>query len=218
MNHKKFDFRTAYIDLLLNVLTGIIFLFAITTMMIQAKKQQDEGVKKDAQYIITATWDPKVDCDVDLWVQDPNGDYVFFDRKDYGVMHLERDDMGGKNDVIRDKDSNVIGVVGKNEENWVLRGIIPGEFYVSVHLYSCRYPNSNPMQALPMAMNTEVDLPVKIELFRINPKYVSVTSETVVLRKIWDEETAFNFVLNADGAVESTNRDIHKLVRDKSQQ
>lgn len=217
MNHKKFDFRTAYIDLLLNVLTGIIFLFAITTMMIQAKKQ-DEGVRKDAQYIITATWDPKVDCDVDLWVQDPNGDYVFFDRKDYGVMHLERDDMGSKNDILRDNNGEIVGILEKNEENWVLRGIIPGEFYVSVHLYSCRYPNFNPMQALPMSINTPVELPVKVELFRINPKYVSVISETIVLHNIWDEETAFNFVLATDGSVESTNRDIHKLVRDKKQE
>jgi hypothetical protein len=217
MNHKKFDFRTAYIDLLLNVLTGIIFLFAITTMMIQAKKQ-NEGIKKDAQYVIIATWDPKVDCDVDLWVQDPNGDYVFFNRRDFASMHIERDDMGRKNDTIRDKDNNVIGIVDKNEENWVLRGIVPGEFYVSVHLYSCRYPNLNPLQAFAMALKTPVDLPVKVELIKLNPTYKSIITETVTLRKIWDEETPFNFVLNSDGSVESTNRDIHKLVKQEKQQ
>lgn len=213
MNHKKFDFRTAYIDLLLNVLTGIIFLFAITTMMIQAKKQ-DEGVKKDAQYIIVADWDPNVDCDVDLWVQDPNGDAVFFNRKDFDIMHLERDDMGARNDVIRDKKGKVISIIMKNQETWVLRGIVPGEFLVSVHLYSCRVPGLDPLKNLVMAMSTPVNLPVKVTLIKLNPTYSVIVEETVILERVWDEVTPFNFVLNDNGGIESVNRDIHKLVRE----
>lgn len=214
MNHKKFDFRTAYIDLLLNVLTGIIFLFAITTMLIQVKKQ-DEGVKKDAQYVINAEWDPELDCDVDLWVQDPNGEVVYFDRKDFDVMHLERDDLGAVNDVIRDTHGRVHSIIKKNQETWVLRGIVPGEFYVSVHLYSCRYPGKDPLTNLAMALMTPVDLKVKIELIRLNPSYALVTAETVNIHKIWDEVTAFNFILTPDGLVESVNRDQHRLVRVK---
>lgn len=213
MNHKKFDFRTAYIDLLLNVLTGIIFLFAITTMLIQVKKQ-DEGVKKDAQYIVIADWDPNVDCDVDLWVQDPNGDAVFFNRKDFDIMHLERDDMGSRNDVIRDKKGKVVSIILKNQETWVLRGIVPGEFLVSVHLYSCRVPGLDPLKNMAMALLTPVNLSVKVSLIKLNPTYSVIAEETVVLEKIWDEITPFNFVLNDSGGIESVNHDIHKLVRD----
>jgi hypothetical protein len=212
MRHKLFDFRTAYIDLLLNVLTGIIFLFIITTMMIQTKKQ-DEGVKKDAQYIINVEWDPNVDCDVDIWVQDPNGQAVFFNRRDFDIMHIERDDMGHKNDFIKDSNGRITGTTKDNKETWVLRGVIPGEYYVSIHLYSCRYPDANPLTALSMALKTQMNLPVKVEFIRLNPYYDLIITETVVLRKIWDEITPFNFTLAANGDVVSIDKTQHRLVR-----
>lgn len=216
MNHKKFDFRTAYIDLLLNVLTGIIFLFVLTTMMIQMKKQ-DEGVKKDAQYVINATWDPELDCDIDLWVQDPNGGVVYFDRKDFDIMHLERDDLGARNDTIRGSDGKLRSIIKKNQETWVLRGVIPGEFYVSIHLYACRYPGPDPLTNRSIPLLTKMDVKVNVELIRLNPVYTSVISQSVVLEKIWDEVTPFNFVIDADGRTVSTNRDQHRLIQLRKQ-
>jgi hypothetical protein len=209
MRHKQFDFRTAYIDLLLNVLTGIIFLFLLTTMMIQTKKQ-DEGIKKDAQYVIMAEWSPDMDCDVDLWVQDPNGEAVSFNRKDFGVMHLERDDMGLRNDVIRDPAGRVVSQVNTNGETWVLRGIIPGEFLVTLHLYSCRY-SADVFKAMPIGAPT--NLPVKVELIKLNPDYQVLLSETIVLSRVWQELTAFNFTLSADGTLIASDTVQHRLVR-----
>lgn len=213
MKHKQFDFRTAYIDLLLNVLTGIIFLFLLTTLMIQSKTQ-DEGIKKDAQFTIVAEWSPDLDCDVDLWVQDPAGNAVWFNRKDMGIMHLERDDMGTKNDVLKDKAGNVVGEVKNNSETWVLRGKMAGEFYVTVHLYSCRYDKLN---FLPMPVGAPVNVPVKIELVKLNPSYKILLTEEVVLRKVWEEQTAFNFTLDADGNLEASDRTQHRLVRAREQ-
>lgn len=213
MRHKQFDFRTAYIDLLLNVLTGIIFLFLLTTMMIQSKKQ-DEGIKKDAQYVIVAEWPENVDCDVDLWVQDPNGNAVWFNRKDFDIMHLERDDLGFRNDVVKDQAGNIVAEVNKNSETWVLRGIMPGEFYVSVHLYSCRF---NKLNFIPMPLGSRVDLPVKVELVKLNPNYSVLATEKVTLNKIWDETTPFNFTLDANGALVSIDKTQHRLVRIQEQ-
>lgn len=209
MNHKKFDFRTAYIDLLLNVLTGIIFLFLLTTMMIQSKKQ-DEGIKKDAEFVIVAEWPVDMDCDVDLWVQDPNGEAVWFNRKDLDVMHLERDDMGLRNDVVKDRAGNVIGQVNKNAETWVLRGIMEGEFYVSVHLYSCRF---SMVGFIPMPIGYRVDVPVKVELIKLNPSYRVLATEEIRLTKVWEEQTAFNFTLDSSGNMVSSDRTQHRLVR-----
>lgn len=215
MRHKQFDFRTAYIDLLLNVLTGVIFLFILTTLMINPKKE-DSGVKKDAQFIINAVWSPDVDCDVDLWVQDPTGEVVYFDRKEYNLMHIERDDLGIRNDLWIDSNGKVISQIKDNQETWVLRGVMPGEFYVSVHLYSCRYAGMNPLSALSMALNSKVDLPVKIELIKINPNVQTIVTENVVLQKIWDEATAFNFTLDASGNVTSFDRVEHRIVRNRT--
>lgn len=213
MRHKQFDFRTAYIDLLLNVLTGIIFLFLLTTMMIQSKKQ-DEGIKRDAQYVIVAEWPDGMDCDVDLWVQDPNGNAVWFNRKDYDMMHLERDDLGFRNDFVKDKAGNIIAEVKKNSETWVLRGLMPGEFYVSVHLYSCRFDN---LSFMPMPLGFPVEVPVKVELVKLNPNYKVLVTESVTLRKIWEETTPFNFTLDANGDFVSTDKTQHRLVRVQDQ-
>lgn len=213
MRHKQFDFRTAYIDLLLNVLTGIIFLFLLTTMMIQSKKQ-DEGIKKDAQYVIVAEWPDDMDCDVDLWVQDPNGNAVWFNRKDFDIMHLERDDLGFRNDVVKDRAGNIVAEVNKNSETWVLRGVMPGEFYVSVHLYSCRFSKLN---FIPMPLGSRVELPVKVELVKLNPNYSVLATEKVTLSKIWDETTPFNFTLDANGSLVSIDKTQHRLVRIQDQ-
>lgn len=209
MKHKQFDFRTAYIDLLLNVLTGIIFLFLLTTLMIQSKKQ-DEGIKRDAQYVIVAEWAHDVDCDVDLWVQDPSGEAVWFNRKDFGVMHLERDDLGFRNDFMIDSSGRVVAQVDKNSETWVLRGIVPGEFLVTLHLYSCRL-GTDSFRAMPI--DSPVDLPVKVELVKLNPNYEILISQTVDLKRVWQELTAFNFVLDSDGRLVSHDTVQHRLVR-----
>ena len=209
MRHKQFDFRTAYIDLLLNVLTGIIFLFLLTTMMIQSKKQ-DEGIKRDAQYVIVAEWAPNLDCDVDLWVQDPSGEAVWFNRKDFGVMHLERDDMGFRNDFIKDPSGRIISQVDKNSETWVLRGIVPGEFLVTLHLYSCRYSSD---AFKPMPINASIEVPVKVELIKLNPNYEVLLSETVKIERVWQELTAFNFTLDSNGILISHDNIQRRLVR-----
>lgn len=213
MRHKQFDFRTAYIDLLLNVLTGIIFLFLLTTLMIQAKKQ-DEGIKKDAEYVIVAEWPVDMDCDVDLWVQDPNGNAVSFNRKDFEMMHLERDDLGFRNDYVKDSAGNIVSEVNKNSETWVLRGIMSGEFYVSVHLYSCRFTK---VSFVPMPIGYPVEVPVKVELIKLNPSYKVLETEKVTFSRVWEELTPFNFTLAPDGNLVSTDRTQHRLVRAKEE-
>jgi len=47
MSHRKFDFRTAYIDLLINLLTGTVVLFILTTLLIAPISKNTEGIKKN---------------------------------------------------------------------------------------------------------------------------------------------------------------------------
>lgn len=185
----------------------------MTTMLISSKKQ-DEGIKKDAEYVINAVWPSDMDCDVDLWVQDPNGNAVWFNRKDLDIMHLERDDMGLRNDIVKDRAGNVIGSVNKNGETWVLRGIMSGEFYVSVHLYSCRFQK---VSFVPMPIGYPVEVPVTVELIKLNPSYRLLVTEKVTFQRVWEEITPFNFTLGPDGELVSTDKTQHKLVVEKQQ-
>lgn len=205
MRHKKFDFRTAYIDLLLNVLTGIIFLFVLTTMMIQPKKTED-GPKRNAEFLIVAEWNDESNCDVDLWVQDPLNNIAWFQAKDVGLMHLERDSLGYFNNRILNKDGTVKYQVIENKETTVIRGIVPGEYTVNAHLYGCR--NDKSMFFLRQEMN----LPVKITLIKLNPSFRSVFTKSVVIKKIWDEETFFNFELDETGNVKQITENYKKLM------
>jgi len=201
LRHKKFDFRTAYIDLLLNVLTGVIFLFILTTLMIQpVKKNNQEGPKRDAQFIVTATWGNTVDCDVDLWVQDPLGNIAWFQQKDIGLMHLERDDLGSKNSILFDKLTGKVYTVPNHGETWVLRGIVPGMYTVNLHLYSCHTAIGG---ALMMLLKTPVEVPVSVDLTKVNPNVELIQHKDVVLQHVWEEQTVFNFTINEFGNVES---------------
>lgn len=216
MKHKKFDFRTAYIDLLLNVLTAIIFLFMLSTLLIQVKvKKENEGVKRDAQYVINATWDTKLDCDVDLWVRDPNGNVVNFQKKDSGLMHIERDDLGFFNDIITEMTQSLFDKNANknlnNQETWVLRGITAGEYTVNLHLYSCR------IEGKALGLGEPFPVKVDVELIRLNPRYLLTHKEIITIEKIWQQVTVMNFTLNADGDVINTNKNFVSLVKAKQQ-
>ena len=208
MKHKKFDFRTAYIDVLLNVLTGIIFLFILTTLMIQPQKKQDEGIKKNAEYIMNVEWHKDIDCDVDVWVQDPANNVVYFQQRDKGIMHLERDDLGFRNDIVSVVPGNTINVI-ENRETWVLRGIVPGIYTVNVHLYGCR------IDGVAVMMGQDYNVPVMVELFKINPKYTLVTKKEVILNKVWEEISVMNFQLDTNGNVTNITNDYKQLVKSK---
>jgi len=209
MRHKKYDFRTAFIDLLINVLTGMVFLFMITTLMIQAKvKPQDEGIKKDAQYIIQISWPNNINCDVDIWVRDPENRVVSYQAKDVGVMHLERDDLGWVNDLmsyLKLQPSQQLN----NSETWVLRGKMAGKFTVNLHLYSCAVDDK------PVPLGQPFEVPVYMELTQLNPNIQKVITRTVTLKKIWDEVTAFNFVLDGRNQLVNVTEEQVDLVKER---
>ena len=93
------------------------------------------NVELNAEFIITMKWPKKAEDDVDLWVRDPLGNTAGFKSKDVGLMSLDRDDLGGANDTVIGADGKAIKVYN-NEEHMTIRGIIPGEYIVNVHLYA----------------------------------------------------------------------------------
>ena len=141
-NHKKFDFRTAYIDLLINLLTGTVVLFILTTLLIAPITKNNEGIKKNADYIITLEWPEAVDCDVDLWVRDPLNNIVSYKIPESGLMYFERDDMGKRRSVY-DINGEEVVIDPDNKEYITLRGTFPGEYVVNLPgIYRTNYTSS----------------------------------------------------------------------------
>jgi hypothetical protein len=190
-NHKKFDFRTAYIDLLINLLTGTVVLFILTTLLIAPITKNNEGIKKNADYMITLEWPEAVDCDVDLWVRDPLNNIVSYKIPEAGLMYFERDDMGKRRSIF-DIDGKEVIIDPDNKEYITLRGTFPGEYVVNLHVYSCLSSENN----LGLKPGESVNIPVTVEVIRINPNLVIEKHIQMTMDSVWQEKTAIRFVLD----------------------
>jgi len=137
----RYKSSIGFTDLLFNILVGFVFLFLVAFLLINPVAKKADILKK-AEFIITLSWNNKSLHDMDLWVMDPNGNKVGFSNKEQEMLHLERDDLGGKNDVFF-----VDGV----------RNLV--EMNVSVHFYSKHE-----------ILAEEIDgAPITVELQKINP-------------------------------------------------
>lgn len=192
-NHKKFDFRTAYIDLLINLLTGTVVLFILTTLLIAPISKKTEGIKKNADYIISMEWPENIDCDIDMWVRDPLNNIVSYKITESGLMYYERDDMGQRRSIF-DVAGKQIVIDPDNKEYVTLRGTFPGEYIINVHVYSCKAANEE--KSLPI--NSTVNIPVDVELTKVNPDLVTIKKVRVTMTQVWQEQTAIRFILNDD--------------------
>ena len=191
MKNRKFDFRTAYIDLLINLLTGIVVLFILTTLLIAPITKNTEGIKKNADYVLTLEWPNDIDCDVDFWIRDPLNNVVSYRFPEAGLMYFERDDMGKRRSVYQ-LDGKEIVIDPDNKEFVTLRGTFPGEYVVNIHLYSC--VNTETKLALPA--DYKVDVPIIIEIVRINPSFVVIKHIEMKIDTVWQEKTAVRFVMD----------------------
>lgn len=189
--NNKFDFRTAYIDLLINLLTGTVVLFILTTLLIAPITKNNEGIKKNADYVISMEWPENVDCDIDLWVRDPLNNIVSYRIPEGGLMYYERDDMGKRRSVF-DLDGKETIIDPDNKEYITFRGTFKGEYVINVHLYSCKRQDRD----LGLPTNAPVNIPVTVEVTRINPTFVTVKTEKLTMTKVWEEKTAIRFIMD----------------------
>lgn len=193
MKNRKFDFRTAYIDLLINLLTGTVVLFILTTLLIAPITKNNEGIKKNADYVITLEWPTDIDCDVDLWVRDPKNNIVSYRITEAGLMYFERDDMGKRRSVY-EMDGKEIIIDPDNKEFITLRGTFPGEYVVNVHLYSCINPEGN----AGIRAGTAKEVPLIVEIVKINPSFYVAKRIEIKMDSVWQEKTVIRLTMNED--------------------
>ena len=190
-NSRKFDFRTAYIDLLIALLMGTVVIFILTTLLIAPITKNTEGIKKNADYVLTVEWPNEIDCDIDLWVRDPLNNIVSYRFPEAGLMYFERDDMGKRRSVF-EMDGKEIVIDPDNKEFVTLRGTFKGEYVVNLHVYSC----INKMTNLALPQGYLVDIPIIIEVIRINPSFIVAKHIEMKMDSVWQEKTAIRFVMD----------------------
>jgi hypothetical protein len=190
--NNRYDTRTSFIDMLMSGIMNLFVLFILALVLISPSKKDEGGIKPKAEIMISAEWPTGIDCDIDLWVALPNGKTVWWKNKSTGLANLERDDTGILNDSDTSSDGSEI-VNALNQENMVVRGIVPGEYVVNLHLY--RHD-----QCVELAESGKLITTVK--LYDINPTMRVVDGAEVVLSKSFQEEHVFRFHVSASGDID----------------
>ena len=172
-----------FIDLIFNVLIGFVFLFVIALILINPITK-DEGPPVKAEFMIILEWHDESKADIDLWIQHNKNRSVGFSNKEQDHIHLDRDDLGHKNDFYTV--DGVQQVLYLNKEVITLRGVVQGNYYIVAHGYNLR---------------EEQNIPVKIKIIKLNPySEVYTKEETVVHDRQIVRFHAFR--LDSEGIVE----------------
>jgi hypothetical protein len=182
----KYGSGLAFLDLLFNTLLCFVALFAISFLLINPVAEQKK-VDVKAEFLITVSWPEEVSDDVDIYVRDPVGNLVYFKNRESGLMHLDRDDLGHKNDII----SGPAGVVEykENQEVVTIRGIYSGEYIVNIHMYN---------------KISEGAVQITVEVEKLNP-YVKILSKTISMTHAGEERTVCRMIIDSEKNVESIN-------------
>ena len=192
---KKYTSSLAFVDFLFILLLAFISMFMLALILINPVTKKTE-VERKAEFLITLEWDKKSQDDVDIWVQDPQGQVVSFRNNTVGVMHLDKDDLGQVNDTIHFADGTS-QVIYLNREVVTLRGWIQGEYIINVHMYNKRDRD--------ISADFGESTRVEVEMLRLNP-YEILFAESFIMVSRGEEVTVRRITLNKDGKVIGTNK------------
>ena len=176
-----------FTDLLFNALLGFTFLFLVAIMFMNPEAKSGI-IDPKAEYIITITWQDNSPDDVDTWVEDPDGQVIWFRNPQVGLLHLDRDDRGMINDTITVNGEEILNPL--NQEVVTLRGVVKGEYIVNLHYY---------------ATETEKPVDVNVRVDKVNPRLEVKYYGVVTLEKKGDEKTAVRFKVGRDGDITDIN-------------
>jgi hypothetical protein len=202
MKHRvgnRYFSSTAFIDLLFNIIVGVAFLFLIAFILINPVSKKHD-VESKADFLIILEWDSKSNDDIDLWMRDPLDNVMSFRSKDIGFMHLDRDDLGSRNDKITLPDGT-IKYIKLNREIAALRGTLEGWYVVNVHVY-----RKNRMIDPADGVSKFIPTATSVELIQVNPYRIKIMTE-LILEKQGQEFTLFAFRLNDKGEVVETKKE-----------
>ena len=198
----RFKSSLGFIDLLFNILLGFAFLFIIAFLLIKPEAKKKDFDRR-AEFVIILEWDHDAADDLDLYVQDPTNDKVSFRLPIANYMHLDKDDLGKRNDTIINADGTTSTVM-INREVVTIRGIMAGEYIINAHYYSTRVYNGSQIEpderTVDYRNKPQTDLTVKIELHKVSPYKILWAGEKKFTHR-GQEETFLRFVLDGDGNI-----------------
>jgi hypothetical protein len=184
-----------FTDMLFNVLLGFAFM-VFTAFALISPTAKTGAVDLKAEFIIAMNWPDNNPNDMDIYVEDPAGNVVWYHSKEAGLMHLDRDDRGDYKNTITVNGKTIRNPI--RQEIVTLRGIIPGEYVVNVNEF----------------MQTAAGkVPVSVKIEKLNPTATVVYYGTHDFDHKGQEETYIRFTVDGDGQVTDLNTRPKSLVR-----
>lgn len=175
--------QNAFTDILFNALLGFAFMFSVAFILIRPEIT-DGKINPKAEFLITAQWPDGHEDDIDLIVEDGDGNLVWFDAREAGLMHLDRDDRGWLGDSISVGGETIENPL--NQETVTIRGVAAGEYVVNLLHYKAQ--SGRPV-------------PVKVKIEKLNPQVKVIFAGTTELTGAGDEQTAVRLRMDAKGEV-----------------
>ena len=169
--------------MLFKALQVVTFLFFIALLVMNSDARQGK-VDPKAEFIVTMSWPDGHPDDVDLYVEDPGGNIVWYHQREAGFMVLDRDDRGGANNVITVNGRKIASLI--RQETVSIRAIVAGEYTVNVNHYLA---------------TTGHPVPVTVKVEKINPAVEVVFYDTLTLDHSGQEDTAVRFKVAENGSV-----------------
>ena len=177
-----------FTDLLFNALVGFAFMFFIAFAMINPVAETGK-IETDVEILITMTWPDGHEDDIDIYVEDPVGNLVWYHEREGGLMHLDRDDRGQFKDALLINGEEVEILL--NQETVSVRGLMNGEYVVNVVHF----------------IATTVDpVPVTLKVEKMNPSVRVIFYGDAVMSGTGDEQTVVRFTLDGDEIKDINNR------------
>ena len=174
--------------MLFKALQVVSFLFFITLLAV-SPDTKDGKIDSKAEFIITMDWPDNHPGDLELFVQDPVGNIVWYRHREAGFLTLDRDDRGGSNDFIVVNGRKIASPI--REEIVTVRGIVRGEY--TVNLSHFQATTGQPVAAT-----------VKVQ--KLNPTAQVIFDDKVILDHTGQEVTAVRFSIDAEGKVVDVHR------------
>ena len=172
---------------------AFLFFLALLAMNPEAKEGK---IESKAEFIITMTWPDDHPDDIDLYVEDPLGNIVWYHVREGGFLVLDRDDRGSANNTITIDGRKVTSPF--RQETISIRGIVAGEYTVNVQYYLASQHDP---------------VPVSVKVEKINPVVEVVSHDTLMLNRMGEEKTAVRFKLDTSGKVVDVNHREKSLIQ-----
>lgn len=163
-------------------LLGIFLIIAIT----EKPKATPLRIDTLGLYAVQVAWPGGSNDDVDLWVQDPLGNFAWFDALTSASMTLNGDDLGCSTGTGYGQDNKTC----LNGERTIIKAAVPGEYTVNVHMYS---------------KNQQGKTTVTCSLWELRGHDRVLITKKIILTHGGQEETCFRFTLDTSGNATNFN-------------